>query len=165
MRDFLSKYGFVVIASVIIVILIGFNILREYRASKTTYQSKQNETYESIPKKIGVNEYTNINMSKDTLVKMYFDDFKGYALGDINKSYLSLDDDYRQNRFPTIETYKKYIENLNLPTAKASKFNIINGDDYTIYIVYDNNDNYYAFKVTGVLEYKVYLDDYTVEIR
>ena len=30
--------------------------------------------------------------------------------------------------------------------------------------VYDNNGNFFAFKTKGVMQYSVYLDDYTVEI-
>lgn len=165
MLDFIKKYLYFIIAALIIIILVVFRAVREYRLSKAIYQSKQDQAYVPIRKTVGVNEYTNINMPNDTIVKLYFSDFKAYAIGDVEGSYLRLDESYREKRFSNIEDYKRYIQSLDLVNAKATKFNIISNDDYTIYIVYDNNNNYYAFKVTGVLEYKVYLDNNTVEIR
>ena len=33
-----------------------------------------------------------------------------------------------------------------------------------VYGVYDTNGNMFVFKTNGVMQYSVYLDDYTVEI-
>lgn len=165
MRDFINKYKFLIIAILLIAALVGFRAIREYRASKVKYQSKQNEEYEPIPKTIGVNEYINVNMSNDTIVKMYFSDFKAYVIGDIEASYKLLDEDYRNKKFPNIEMYKTFMSSYKIENARIVKYSTAIKDGNRIYIMYDNNNNYYAFKVTGVLEYTVYLDDFTVEIR
>lgn len=162
---FIYKNKFIITAILIVVIILAYNLIRDYRLSKMTYQSRQDEEYRYIPKTYGVNEYVNVEISNDMLINYYFTNFKVMVQNDINKAYLKLDEEYRNKRFPNIEEYKKYIQGLNLYSAKPVKYKVFNKEGYRIYTVYDNNDNYYAFKVKGVMQYTLYLDDYTVEIR
>ena len=162
---FIYKNKFIITAILIAIIIFASYFIRDYRASKTIYKSRMEDEYVSIPKTYGVNEYVIVNVSADTLIKQYFTNFKVEVQSNIDKSYLKLDEEYRNKRFPNIEEYKKYVQSLNLYSAKPVKYKIYNKEGYKIYTVYDNNDNYYAFKVKGVMQYTLYLDDYTVEIR
>ncbi len=163
--NFIYKNKFVITAIFIVIIILAYYFIRDYRASKTLYQSRMDDEYISIPKTYGVNEYVIVDVSNDTLVKNYFSNFKSIVQKDIDKSYLKLNEEYRNKRFSNIDDYKNYIRGLDLNSAKPVKYNVISDGEYKIYIVYDNRNNFYAFKVKGVMQYTLYLDDYTVEIR
>ena len=163
--NFIYKNKFVITAILIVIVILAYYFIRDYRASKTIYQSRMDDEYISIPKTYGVNEYVIVDVSNDTLIKNYFTDFKVSVQNDINESYSKLDEEYRNKKFSNIEDYKKYIQGLDLNNAKPAKYNIISEGEYKIYIVYDNRNNLYIFKVKGVMQYKLYFDEYTVEIR
>ena len=165
MKEFIYKYKFILVVILIAVVAISIYGIRDYRASRTSYRSKADDEYQMIPKKVGVNEYTRVNVSTDTLVRMYFSNFRGYVKSDGDISYYKLDEEYRNKRFPNIEDYRNYIKTLDIANAKIAKYSVETINEKTVYIVYDTNNNYYAFKIDGVLEYTVYLDDDTVEIR
>ena len=165
MKEFIYKHKFILVAVLIAIVAISIYSIRYYRASKTLYKSKADDEYQMIPKKVGVNEYTNINISTDTIVRMYFSDFRSYVKSDGDISYYKLDEEYRNKRFPNIEDYKNYIQMLNIANAKIAKYSVEKINEKTVYVVYDTHNNYYAFKVEGVLNYTVYLDKDTVEIR
>ena len=69
-----------------------------------------------------------------------------------------------KSKFSSIEKFNEYVNKLDILNKRATKYNIFNKNGYTVYVVYDSSNNYYAFKTNGVLQYTVYLDD-TIEIR
>lgn len=162
--EFIKKYKFVLFGIVIIIAIVSIYVIRDYRASKVIYQSKEFEEYEFIPRTYGVNEYTNVNITSEEMAKIYFNNYKIMIARDINSAYLKLDEEYRKEKLSNIDLFKARINKYNIVNAHAKKYDIINKNDYVIYVVYDENDNYYAFKTNGVMQYTVYLDD-TVEIR
>ena len=44
------------------------------------------------------------------------------------------------------------------------KFYVNNVDGYKVFGLYDNYGYHYIVKTKGVMQYEVYLDDYTIEI-
>lgn len=163
--DFIRKNKYIVFAILIALIVFAFYFIRNYRAGKTIYNSQINEPYEEIPKTYGVNEYMRVSVSEDMMARTYFNDFKSSVINEIDKSYLLIDNDYRKAKFSNLDDYKNYIRELNLGNAKIVKYNVSSKNGKRVYIVYDSNNHYYAFKIDGVMQYTVYLDDYTVEIR
>ena len=106
-----------------------------------------------------------VNVSEEMMARTYFSDFRSLVINEIDKSYLVIDNDYRKAKFSNIEEYKNYMRGLNLGNVKIAKYNVGSKNGKRVYIIYDNKGNYYAFKIDGVMQYTVYLDDYTVEIR
>ena len=82
----------------------------------------------------------------------------------IEKAYNLLDEEYRAKKFQNITNYKNYVNSLTYSKYELDSFYIEEKDGYKIFGVYDTNGNMFIFKTRGVMQYTVYLDDYTVEI-
>ena len=65
--------------------------------------------------------------------------------------------------FENEEEYREYMANLNKKTLKNYEHVIDGGKEY--YICIDAYDNIYIFEIDGVMNYKLYLDTYTIELE
>lgn len=115
-------------------------------------------------KDYGVNEYITTYVSDEDMAKIYLNDYIYNMYSNIDKAYNSLDEKYRNEKFGSLESYKNYVDSLNYSTYTLSKYYKQEKDGYIIFGVYDQNNNLFIFKTKGVLQYTVYLDDYTIEI-
>lgn len=83
---------------------------------------------------------------------------------DIENSYNTLDNDYRNKKFSNSDDYKNYITK-NFSTILASsieKYKINEMENEKEYICIDQYGNYYIFKDNGVMNYTVKFDTYTI---
>lgn len=166
MLEFIKKHILLIILVVVFISLIAFFLIREYIASKTIYtdSSLSNELYEMIPKTYDINEYTNIIISDEDMARIYLNDFINSVGYNAQASYYLLDEEYRNMRFGNIDNYISYISNFNYSNYDVSSYYKKEIDGYTIFGVYDQNGNFFAFKTSGVMQYSVFLDEDTVEI-
>lgn len=146
---------FIIISVVIIAFVFGLIYINNYKKGK--------DEYENYLRDYKVNEYIPANISDETMAKTYLADFTNLMLNDIRKAYNMLDEKYRSEKFGNFNSFETYVNNLS-SSFILSKYYKYNKDGYLIFGVYDNNDNLYIFKTKGVMQYSVYLDDYTVEI-
>lgn len=124
-----------------------------------------NETDEPIfLKNYEVNEYIPMYVSDEDMAKIYLNDYIHIMYSDVNKAYTLLDENYRNKKFGSIENYKNYIKSLTNLSYKVDSFYIDDRGKNKIYGVYDTNGNMFIFKTNGIMQYTIYLDDYTVEI-
>ena len=139
------------------------------------------------------NKFKYANISEEETIKQYFRDYIQKALYYPEEAYNSLDEEYRNKRFKTIEDYKNYVqknrkelESLDIYSMKSSedfttdeeyenylnsftlkdldKYLVKDYDNYKMYVCIDDYGNYYIFKITGAMQYTLYLDDYTIEL-
>ena len=115
-------------------------------------------------KNYGVNEFIPTYVSDEDMARIYFNDYIYKTHINIEEAYNLLDQEYKNKKFGNLENYKNYLYNSYLENYKFSKYYKLEKNGYIIFGVYDSNENLYIFKTQGVLQYKVYLDDYTVEI-
>lgn len=141
-------------------ILLFFTAL--YLIIDKVLDDKDNE--QVFLKNYKVNEYIPVYVTDEDMAKIYFNNYIYVMYSDINKGYNLLDEDYRNKRFGNIENYKNYIKSLNNLSYKIDSFYIDDSGENKIYGVYDTNGNIFIFKTNGIMQYTVYLDDYTVEI-
>ena len=165
MKEFIRKNILLVILISVFVVLLLAILIRNYLASKSIYKdSTLNEKiYDMVPKTYEVNEYSNMLISDDDMARIYLNDYLKNVNKDMRASYYLLDEEYRNERFNGVNDYVNYINNLRIYNL-VEKYYKKETKDYIIYGVYDANGNFYAFKTNGVMQYKVYLDDQTVEI-
>ena len=141
----------------------------------------------------GENTYT-FNYIKDTdYINYLFTDYIDTCLFDIERAYENLENEYKNKKFGNLDNFTKYIndkkgiyETYDLKNMKQYEdFN--NMDDYTYYIntfkpleivsfekkktanymqyvLIDSYNNYYIFRETGAMKYKVILDIYTIDL-
>ena len=98
------------------------------------------------------------------MAKIYLNDYIHNMFYDVEKAYNLLDEEYRLEKFGSLDNFKIYVNNLEYSTYVLSRYYKKDTNGYIIFGVYDKNGNFFAFKTKGVLQYTVYLDDYTVEI-
>jgi len=162
--DFIKKHKMVFLLILLFILLLSLYFLREFMASKSIYNESylNGEDYVMTPKTYGVNEYSVVDISYQQMANIYLNLFKNNIYTDDNYSYQLLNEEYRNLKFGSVESFINYFDRMDLNDLVMDKYSV-NGDK-TIYTVYTKNNNKFIFKVNSVMEFEVYLDDYTVEI-
>ena len=120
----------------------------------------------TVKQKYSCNEFEFITVTTDDLVGAYFNQYKSYALGNLEKAYNLLDEEYREKKFGNIEEYRTYIENNSeaISQVRLDSYQIKKDGENNRYICIDQNGNYYIFNETAVMDYTVMLDTYTIDL-
>jgi len=155
MNKKVKKNIFMIVVGILILVLLYF-----------VYNYVTNQKSEDIVylKNYQVNEYIPTYISDEDMAKIYLNDYIHTMYYDIKAAYDLLDNEYKKKKFGSFNNYEKYVKSLKNSTYEVKKFYKKNIEEYTIFGVYDKNGNFFAFKTNGVMQYSVYLDDYTVEI-
>lgn len=152
----------------------------DYKNNTFSIVNSSKEEYENATKNqindkykeniyIQKNKYNSINelSVKDfDILNLYFEDYKFKALYKPEEAFNLIDIEYRKEKFDNnIEKYKSYIQkNIDrFQDANIVKHNIIKNGQNIECIAIDNYNNYYKIIETGINEYTVSLDNYTVE--
>lgn len=147
----------IIIILILVIIFIGIYVL----ISKSLKEDKDEYIY---LKDYDVNEYIPTYISDQDMSEIYLNDYIHFMNFDIEKAYNLLNEEYRNKKFGSLENYKNYVGSLKFSNYKLDRYYKKSVDGYIIFGVYDKNGNFFAFKTKGVMQYSVYLDDYTVEI-
>lgn len=112
------------------------------------------------------NKFSYIQVNEETISSKYLDYYKKMLLSNVNEAYERLNEDYKKNKFKSIELFKEYIKNNRdeILSASLNKYQVNKFDDYTQYICIDQNNNYYIFKETDLQQYTVILDTYNIDL-
>lgn len=133
---------------------------------KLNLNDKLTVNVSSIPIKGTDNLYEFNNISESTYVSDLFSKYKEEILFNTNFAYENLDEEYRNKRFGSLEEFNKYVKSnvKNNVTMKVSKYNKTVNDGITQYVCLDQNGKEYIFKETAVMDYKMILDTYTIDL-
>ena len=112
-----------------------------------------------------VNEYIPTYVSQEDLAKIYLNDYLYNMRYNIKEAYDSLDPEYREKKFGSIENYRNYIQPFIEKAISAKKYSKEYKKGYNFYKIYDEQGNIYIFKTKGIMQYSLFLDENTVEIR
>ena len=106
------------------------------------------------------------NVSDETYIIDIFNEFKKNMMYDYKQSYENLELEYKEKRFGTYEKFEEYAKNniKNSVIMKLNAYQINKYENYTQYICKDQNENYYIFNETGIMDYTVILDTYTIDL-
>lgn len=112
------------------------------------------------------NKFSFKNITEEDMIVYYLNEIKDTMLYDIERSYNKLDNNYKQNKFESIDEYRSYLsKNLtNIYSSKVQKYDVKKYKDYTQYICIDQNERYYIINETHIGEYSVILDTFTVDL-
>ena len=153
---------------IIIVILFAFILIGIYffinSRIKVYYEPVYNiDDFYTIPsRKLSVNEYKIVEINDEEAARKYFNIFISEVFNSRDKSYNLLDDDYKENRFPTYGMYLSYLNTVTNDFSLLPKISSYSKDisgNYTIYTVLDQNNYKYVFIVEAVMKYKVKFDE------
>lgn len=92
--------------------------------------------------------------------------FKENILYDKQRSYESLDEEYRTKRFPTFADFEKYIKDniREIAAMKISQYDKNVSEDVIQYICKDTNNNYYIINEKSTMNCTFILDTYTIDL-
>lgn len=122
-----------------------------------------------LAKSIQKNSYNTFdykNITNEEYATEIFDDLKNNMMNDHESAYRSLEQKYSKKRFSTYKEFDNYADRNARKSLEMqlSKYQITNKGDYTQYTCIDQNGNYYIFYVTGIMDYAVILDTYTIDL-
>ncbi len=145
------------IVSIMVIFTIVFIVLNNLLKNKE-------KGYDEYLKNYKVNEYIPTYVSDEDMAKIYLKDYIHNMFYDIEAAYDSLDTEYKNKKFGSLDNYKKYVYSLNNTSYVVSSYYKKDKDGYIYFGVYDTFGNTYVFKTKGVMQYSVFLDEETVEI-
>ncbi|MGN1297316.1 MAG: hypothetical protein ACI4VH_02645 [Clostridia bacterium] len=140
--------------------------LKKYEYDKIEEGNKVDISIESIENN-GYNTFQYSDIVEDnTIAKEYFYNYKNTMLCNQEKAYAMLDKEYREEKFDTLEKYKKYVEENydKLKNLLVTKYQVVESSGTKEYICLDQNDKYYIFKVINEVKYTLILDTYTIDL-
>ncbi len=128
-------------------------------------QIKLEDDETEIPNK-GDNSFEYEAVSNVDMCRKYLEDFKQKELNNPKEAYSMLDEDYRNERFPTFEEFQEYVNSCRdmIQYSSLSKYDVEIKDNYTEYILVDNYNNSYTIRTTGIWDYTILLDNYTIKV-
>lgn len=148
-----------------------FSVFPNEYLEKNEYSEKAaKEDLQKFSELIEENEYNKfkqVNVSDERMAVVYFNDLKNTLLGNVEKAYNYIDEEYRNKRFGNIENFQKYLENnkSDLSNIEISSYLVNRYEDYTEFVCKDQFQNVYVIKETAVMDYTVELDDYTLDYK
>ncbi len=145
------------IVSIMVIFTIVFIVLNNLLKNKE-------KGYDEYLKNYKVNEYIPTYVSDEDMAKIYLKDYIHNMFYDIEAAYDSLDTEYKNKKFGSLDNYKKYVYSLNNTSYVVSSYYKKDKNGYIYFGVYDTFGNTYVFKTKGVMQYSVFLDEETVEI-
>lgn len=107
------------------------------------------------------NSFEYVAVSGEEMCKKYLEDFKLKELSNPQEAYSMLDEEYKQQKFPTFESFQEYINNNKekIQSAELAKYEVNRKDDYTEYTLVDTNNNSYTVKTTGIWDYTILINN------
>lgn len=164
MISFIKKHKNIFWLVLAFAILLVAYFIREFIASRDIYNESylDGDDYVMTQKIYGVNEYSVINISDEQMANIYINDFVNHLYTDINYAYQLLNEEYRNLKFGSIDNFKNYINSIDSIDMDIDRYSI--NVDRNVFTIYTKDNKKYIFKTISVMEYEVYLDDYTVEI-
>lgn len=148
----------------------GFEIYLEDFMDKYNYSEEMNvEDVKISDTQIEVNDYNKlklVNIDDEYMSSAYLLRFKNAVKNYPEKAYAMLDESYAKLRFGSLDSFKKYIKSNAdfIDSRKMEKYQVNTYDDYKQYVCLDQDENYYIFNETAIMQAGVMLDSYTIKI-
>ncbi len=104
------------------------------------------------------------NIDDITIINDYLSKYQNLVIEDIEKSYDLLDEEYKKLKFNSYLDYKNYVEEnmRDILSKSIVKYKIKEKTDSNEYICMDQKDNFFIFKESSIMDYKIMLDTYTI---
>lgn len=129
-----------------------------------------NETIEDYTylKNYSSNEYVPVYVTEEDMVKKYLNDYKNNMLSDVEEAYNNLNKEYSEKRFGSLDKYKEYVNNfitISTYSMEVDKYSVSSMSGDKVFNIYDKSGNQYIIREKSIMNYEVYLDEYTVVIK
>lgn len=125
-----------------------------------------NYTVESITNREN-NEFNYITKTDLEMANEYFNNYSELLNYYKDDAYNKLNSEYSKRKFGSKENFETYLKDNSMAIALMSinQYKVNSYRDYTDYICTDKYNNVYIFRQQGgIMNYNVFLDDYTIMI-
>lgn len=143
--------------------MIAIYVIARYSIKSQYTPNYLLEDFYVMPERVlGVNEYSVSRVTNEDMAKTYFNLFASMMLFNTDKSYEYLNPTYRENNYPTLDSYRNKVALLTDNFTKQPQidsYNYVEKDNVMRYIVVDKNGNRYRFDATAVMKYTVYFEE------
>lgn len=111
-------------------------------------------------------EFEYLMITEEDMCRIYLQRFNQLQIENSREAYELLEENYKKERFPSYSDYEEYVDQLKnqLEESVLSKYSVEYFDSYTQYIIVDIYNRSYTIEATGVMNYKIKLDNYTIKI-
>lgn len=113
------------------------------------------------------NRFSMTNITSESYPTEYINIYKSLALGDPERLYNLLNEEYKKARFENFDEFKEYIEKNKdkIQSTRLDKYKVdVNGNTVR-YICIDQYENYYIINQKEILQdYTIMLDKYTIDL-
>lgn len=147
-----------------------YSIFLEDYLTKNNYNENMNKDDININKDeisaTGYNNYIKVDAKDSYIITQYFSEYKAKMIKDAQTAYSLLNTDYSQRKYGSYNNFKKYVDNnkSRLEYANIVKYQVNEYNGQKEYVCIDNNGKYYVFLPKSVMDYKVVLDTYTIDL-
>lgn len=107
------------------------------------------------------NHYNELNFNEQNVLQNYIKYYELLMKNDIAMAYNLLDDEYKAQKFKDIEEFSEYVENNN--TMSLYQYYTTQYSEYLQYVAELTTLKYISINETSVMNFKILLDDYTVD--
>jgi len=151
MNDY-RKGPYIVFIVILLMFLIGIIIYVIYdnNINKNTFSSPLGD-YEMHDKVYGVNEYSNVIVSKQQMASIYLANYLYILRTDLKKAYSMIDDDYIEDNNFDYQTFINFVSRIDFSNTTVSEFSSFENT----YHVVDKAGNEFEFITDGVMTYTV----------
>ena len=107
------------------------------------------------------NTYTYPIVDDKTHVMQIFSQYKNYLMYNRQEAYNKLNEEYKNKKFPTIQTFNSYIKtHKNDDITSAFRYwKSLETTEGNVYLVSDTKGNTYVFKEKGIMDYTVEFEE------
>lgn len=155
----MKKNTIMAIILILIAISIGaYFIISSRLDAKYVPNYMLEDFYKKPYKKVGVNEYTVVNVSDRDMVDTYFRTYTNMFFEDLGMAYQKLDSKFREKKYPTLNSFSSFVSSLTsdfLAIPKIKSYDIDTENGKTIYSIRDTRGNIYKFTIEAVMKYTV----------
>lgn len=129
------------------------------------FNVKGNDNRDILIEKNNYNSIYSKGISDYQICLEYLRDYINAVINSPDKAYELLNEEYKEERFGSIENYTSYINKIKgrLSTTVLKNYSIEKQDNKTQYVCVDQRGNYYIFEKKEMMNYAVILDTYTIE--
>ena len=160
-----KKTIFICIVVILIFALVVFCINNKEMLS---HEKNENyKTYSSI-EKYEANQYIPVYMDESDVVKKYFNDYKNNMIYNTEEAYNMLNKEYREKRFGDYDSYKEYVDNImssSMYSMEVEKYSVTVINGKKVFNIYDESGYQYIIKENSIMDYEVFLDEFTIVIN
>lgn len=156
----------ILVCLLLILGVVGLVYLNDYSKIKNSEGILENREEEI--KRYEANQIIPVYMEEYDMVEKYLNDYKNLLLTDVNEAYSLLNEEYRNLKYSNIDDFYSYVNSIKsvaLYQLTVDKYSVRIIDGKKFFDIYGTDGNRYIIKEISIMNYEVFLDTYTLEIK